>query len=76
MSPQITEDHRQFFINDKLEFALFYDKKIKDKEKIIEDFLKGLDWKSFAIYSKVKKIIKTEVSKDLKKVFIFVEYTT
>jgi hypothetical protein len=62
----ISKDHRLFYVNGKLEFALFYDKSIKDKEIIINTFLESKDWKWYKSYYEVKKVKKIEVSKDLK----------
>lgn len=66
----LTDKHRSFFVNDKLEFALFFDPNIKDTEKIINDFLESKDWKWFKDFYNIKKIKKTEISKDLREVRI------
>lgn len=68
----ITDKHRCFYVNGKLEFALWYDSAIVDKEKIIKDFLESRDFKFLADYCgwKVKK---TEISDDLKRVDITVK---
>jgi len=69
----ITDRHRVFYINDKLEYALFYNKEIVDKEKIKDNFLAGKDWKDFSRYNDVKSIISFIVSEDLKTVHIKVK---
>ena len=66
----ITDKHRLFYVNGKLEFALFYDKSVTDKEKIKENFLKDRDWLSFERYNQIKTIKSFEVSDDLKEVRI------
>jgi hypothetical protein len=66
----ITEKHRLFYINDKLEFALFYDKSLVDKDKIKNSFLNGKDWKDYERYNKVTSITSFNISDDLKVVNI------
>lgn len=68
----ITEKHRVFIVNGKMEFAWFYDDKIKDKKQILDDFLDSKDWKSYLEYNKVK-IKSANISKDLKTITIEVE---
>jgi hypothetical protein len=68
----VTEKHRCFIVNGKLEFALFFDPAITDKNIIIKTFFDSKDWKWHLDYFKVK-VIKTEVSPDLKEVYITVE---
>lgn len=62
-------NHRKFYVNDKLEFALFYDKKVKDKDTIINTFIESKDWKSFVNYCKFN-LTDIRVSKDLSEVFV------
>lgn len=71
MSCGVTSEHRCFYVNGKLEFALFFDPTIKDKQLIIKTFLESKDWKWYESYFKVK-VIKTEITKDLKEVHISV----
>lgn len=68
----ITDKHRLFYVNDKMEFALFYDASIKDPKVIVDSFLASKDFKCQAAYCgwKVKN---TKISKDLKRVDITVE---
>ena len=70
----ITESHRLFYVNDKLEFALYYNDAIKDPKQIVADFLASKDFKFMAQYCgwKVKS---TKISKDLKRVDIECEVT-
>ena len=65
----LTNFHRKFFVNNKLEFALFFDAKIKDKDKIIQDFLESKDWKWHLNYFNVT-VTKTTISKDLMEIYI------
>lgn len=62
-------DHRKFYVNEKLEFALFYDSKIVDKGLILKTFLESKEWKSFCHYFSFK-VSSTKISKDLKEVHI------
>jgi len=61
--------HRKFYVNGKLEFALFYDLKINNKEQILKSFFESKDWKFMANYCdwKVKSV---EVNSDLTEVYI------
>ena len=70
MIDHITDDHRLVYINGKLEFALFYDKSIKDKKVILNNFLESKDWKWYKSYYEIKKISKSELSKNLKEIKI------
>lgn len=65
----ITEKHRLFYVNGKLEFAFYFDATVKDPKKIIEEFLDCKDFKCQADYCgwKVKS---TKISEDLMRVDI------
>lgn len=65
----ITDKHRKFYVNGKLEFALFYDPKEKNKQEIEKNFLDSHMWKSWANYCNLK-VISVDISKDLKEVYI------
>ena len=65
----LSPKHRKFYVNDRLEFALFYDALITDKDKILKDFLDSSLWKCHESYCKLK-IVSTKISEDLKEVWI------
>ena len=54
-SPRITDKHRLFFVDEKLEFAIFFDPNIKDKDKIIEEFITSKDWLWYKDYFNIKQ---------------------
>jgi hypothetical protein len=66
----ITDKHRLFYINDVMEFALFYDSKVIDKKLILDTFLESKNWKFYCQTYEVKRILKSKVSDDLKRVDI------
>lgn len=68
-SSRITDKHRLFFVNDVLEFALFFDPNIKDKDKIVEEFLTSKDWIWYKDYFKVR-VQNIQVSEDLREIKI------
>jgi hypothetical protein len=70
MQNRITDQHRLFYVNGELEFALFYDPKIVDKSTIINSFLESRDWKWYMQVYDLKKVEKATISKDLKRVDI------
>ena len=44
----ITDKHRKFYIDGKLEYALFYNPEVVDKEQIVKDFLESISWKDYS----------------------------
>ena len=70
MKDKLTDQHRLFYVNDKLEFAKFYDPKIIDKEIIIKNFLESKDWEFYKDVWEVRKVKNIEISPDLKEVRI------
>lgn len=64
--------HRNIFVNDKLEFSVFYDTKITKKDKIIESCLKDKDYIWMSKYCSWK-FIKADVSSNLESVYITVK---
>jgi hypothetical protein len=74
MAGEITDKHRLFFVNAKLEFALYFDPKIKDKDLILKNFFDSKDWKWYEKLWEVKKVIKTTISDDLREIRIEVKY--
>jgi hypothetical protein len=69
---RLTDKHRLFYVNDVLEFALFYDPRVTDKETIIKTFLDSKEWKFYEFTYEIKKVKKAEISEDLKIVKIIV----
>ena len=65
----ITDKHRLFIINGKLEFALFCEPS-DTKESIETEFLNSSYWKDYRRVYEVKKVTSFKVSKDLKKIQI------
>ena len=63
---RLTDKHRLFYVNDVLEFALFYDPRVTDKETIIKTFLDSKEWKFYEFTYEIKKVKKAEISEDLK----------
>lgn len=61
--------HRKFYVDGKLEFSLFFDQNIKEKEKILKLFLEDKLWKWHCKYFGLE-IEKTNFSKDLTEVYI------
>ena len=66
---EINIPRRDFYINNVLEFSLFYDESISDKDSIIARFLESNDWKWFKNLYNVK-FKEGNVSDDLKRVDI------
>lgn len=64
-----SRSHRNFHVDGKLEFALFFDPNVKDKEKIVNDFLDSRDWKWWADYNKFE-VDSWSISEDLINVYI------
>jgi len=62
---------REFYVNNRLEFALWCDPSERDKKKILDSLYEGHDWKFMVWYCgwKVKSV---RFSKDLMKVYITV----
>lgn len=63
---------RNFYINNKLEFSLFFDHTVTDKKEIIEGFLADREWKLFENYFQVK-LKNYSFSDDLLNVYITVK---
>lgn len=62
---ETTKSNRLFYINDKLEFSLFYDPTIVDKDLIIKKFLDSKDWEFYKSIWEIKKVKKIDISDDL-----------
>lgn len=69
-----TQGHRNFFINGKREFAVFFNPEIVDKEVIVREFIESKDWKWYAGHFGVK-VKSSKVSDDLLRVDIETEHT-
>lgn len=64
--------YRCFFVNDKFEFALFFDNTVTDKNLILSDFLNWKDWKFHLFYFDVE-FVSAKFSDDLSRVDIVVK---
>jgi len=66
---------RDFYIKDKLEFSLFFDASVVDKDVIMQTFLDSNVWKSHASIFEWK-YVSAKFSEDLSRVDIKVRGTT
>ena len=64
--------HRNFHVNGKIEFSLYFDPKITDQDQIINEFFEDKDWKTWCDTVNVKPV-SWKFSEDLLNVYIDVE---
>lgn len=65
MGGKLDPDYRNIYVNGTLEFSLFYDPLITDKNTIINQFIEDREWKFFIKRNKFK-VTKISISNDLK----------
>ena len=70
----VTSKHRLFYVNGKLEFAIFYDPSVIDKDIIRANFTSSKDWKAFLRQNEVKSVKNFDFSDDLTTVQIKVKF--